>query len=184
MAPAGSMPIGDFAPILRRSVAPRPPGRLTALPRYITASVAPRAVAKGLEPVDRRKAWTRVHYVTNLIGNPLDLRGDRKLLPELRFLLAHGGAFAPRQIGRVVQGQTLRHLLDLMGADQVAIGTASPFDMADQQPLETSRGRCAHDPGRTRRSLLQNCAVPPERRAAEPQAPRRSYPGPCLHGGQ
>lgn len=37
----------------------------------------------------------------------------------------------------VFEPEALRYLVDLVGADRVAIGTDSPFDMADQQPIET-----------------------------------------------
>ncbi len=37
----------------------------------------------------------------------------------------------------VFEPQALRYLIDLVGSDHIAIGTDSPFDMADQQPLET-----------------------------------------------
>lgn len=117
------------------------------------------------------------YYLTNLVGNPLDttvmvanlmFSGVLDELPELRFLLAHGGGFTPYQIGRLVHGhkvrketqrisradpkallrrfyfdslvfepQALRFLVDLVGADHIAIGTDSPFDMADQDPAAT-----------------------------------------------
>ncbi len=117
------------------------------------------------------------YYLTNLIGNPLDttvmvanlmFSGTLDELPELKFLLAHGGGFTPYQIGRLVHGhkvrkethrasssdpkallrrfyfdslvfdpQSLRALIDLVGADRIAIGTDAPFDMADEEPLET-----------------------------------------------
>lgn len=37
----------------------------------------------------------------------------------------------------VFEPEALRYLIDLVGADRIAIGTDSPFDMADQQPMET-----------------------------------------------
>lgn len=37
----------------------------------------------------------------------------------------------------VFEPQALRYLIDLVGSDRIAIGTDSPFDMADQAPLET-----------------------------------------------
>jgi aminocarboxymuconate-semialdehyde decarboxylase len=117
------------------------------------------------------------YYLTNLIGNPLDtttcianlmFSGALDELPELKVLLAHGGGFAPYQIGRLVHGhrvrsetrarsssdpktllrrfyfdslvfepQALRYLVDLVGADHVAIGTDAPFDMADDDPAAT-----------------------------------------------
>ncbi len=123
------------------------------------------------------KSGLENYYLTNLIGNPLDttvmvanlmFSGTLDELPELRFLLAHGGGFTPYQIGRLVHGhkvrsetsrisgtdpktllkrfyfdslvfdpQALRALIDLVGADHVAIGTDAPFDMADEAPLAT-----------------------------------------------
>jgi aminocarboxymuconate-semialdehyde decarboxylase len=56
-------------------------------------------------------------YLTNLIGNPLDttimvanlmFSGVLDELPALRFLLAHGGGFAPYQIGRLAHGHVVR----------------------------------------------------------------------------
>jgi aminocarboxymuconate-semialdehyde decarboxylase len=123
------------------------------------------------------KAGLECYYLTNLIGNPLDtatcvanlmFSGALDELPELRILLAHGGGFAPYQIGRLVHGhkvrqetkarsasdpkallrrfyfdslvfepQALRYLIDLVGADRIAIGTDAPFDMADEDPAGT-----------------------------------------------
>jgi aminocarboxymuconate-semialdehyde decarboxylase len=37
----------------------------------------------------------------------------------------------------VFDPQALRYLIDLVGADHICIGTDSPFDMADQTPLQT-----------------------------------------------
>ncbi len=37
----------------------------------------------------------------------------------------------------VFEPQALRYLIDLVGADRIVIGTDSPFDMADQEPLQT-----------------------------------------------
>lgn len=123
------------------------------------------------------KSGLECYYLTNLIGNPLDtatcvanlmFSGALDELPDLKILLAHGGGFAPYQIGRLVHGhkmrkethahsasnpkellrrfyfdslvfepQALRYLIDLVGADRIAIGTDSPFDMADQDPAAT-----------------------------------------------
>jgi aminocarboxymuconate-semialdehyde decarboxylase len=117
------------------------------------------------------------YYLTNLIGNPLDtvtcvanlmFSGALDELPQLKILLAHGGGFAPYQIGRLVHGhrvrpetharsasdpkallkrfyfdslvfepEALRYLIDLVGADHIAIGTDAPFDMADPDPAAT-----------------------------------------------
>jgi aminocarboxymuconate-semialdehyde decarboxylase len=37
----------------------------------------------------------------------------------------------------VFDPQALRHLIDLVGADHVCIGTDAPFDMADMHPADT-----------------------------------------------
>jgi aminocarboxymuconate-semialdehyde decarboxylase len=123
------------------------------------------------------KGGLECYYLTNLVGNPLDtatcianlmFSGALDDLPELKFLFAHGGGFAPYQIGRLAHGhkvrsethaetatdprallrrlyfdslvfepQALRYLIDLVGADHIAIGTDSPFDMADEDPART-----------------------------------------------
>lgn len=123
------------------------------------------------------KTGLECYYLTNLIGNPLDtatcvanlmFSGTLDELPQLRILLAHGGGFAPYQIGRLMHGhqvrqetrarsstdpkallrrfyfdslvfepQALRYLIDLVGADRIAIGTDAPFDMADEHPVAT-----------------------------------------------
>jgi aminocarboxymuconate-semialdehyde decarboxylase len=57
------------------------------------------------------------YYLTNLIGNPLEttimvanlmFSGALDQLPELKILLAHGGGFAPYQVGRFVHGHKVR----------------------------------------------------------------------------
>jgi aminocarboxymuconate-semialdehyde decarboxylase len=63
------------------------------------------------------KSGLESYYLTNLIGNPLDTTtmlanlmysGALDELPELKICLAHGGGFAPYQIGRLVHGQRVR----------------------------------------------------------------------------
>src|SRR6201994_4380213 len=63
------------------------------------------------------KAGLENYYLTNLIGNPLDttvmlanlmFSGRLDELPELKLVLAHGGGFAPYQIGRLVHGHKVR----------------------------------------------------------------------------
>ena len=63
------------------------------------------------------KSGLECYYLTNLIGNPLDttvmlanlmFSGALDDLDELRICLAHGGGFAPYQIGRLVQGHRVR----------------------------------------------------------------------------
>ncbi|HEV8107769.1 MAG TPA: amidohydrolase family protein [Burkholderiales bacterium] len=57
------------------------------------------------------------YYLTNLIGNPLEttimvanlmFSGALDELPHLKMLLAHGGGFAPYQVGRFVHGHRVR----------------------------------------------------------------------------
>ena len=57
------------------------------------------------------------YYLTNLIGNPLEttimvanlmFSGALDELQELKILLAHGGGFAPYQVGRFVHGHKVR----------------------------------------------------------------------------
>ena len=57
------------------------------------------------------------YYLTNLIGNPLEttimvanlmFSGALDELRELKLLLAHGGGFAPYQVGRFVHGHKVR----------------------------------------------------------------------------
>lgn len=64
------------------------------------------------------KSGLEDYYLTNLIGNPLDttvmlanlmFSGVLDELPGLRMVLAHGGGFAPYQIGRLVHGHKVRH---------------------------------------------------------------------------
>lgn len=63
------------------------------------------------------KSGLESYYLTNLIGNPLDTTvmlanlmysGALDELPELKICLAHGGGFAPYQIGRLVHGHKVR----------------------------------------------------------------------------
>jgi aminocarboxymuconate-semialdehyde decarboxylase len=117
------------------------------------------------------------YYLTNLLGNPYDstlmianliFSGTLDELPELKLCVAHGGGFAPYQIGRLQHGhrvrpeprvntetsplqllgrlffdtitfypQALRYLIDVVGARHVVLGTDAPFDMGDEDPLET-----------------------------------------------
>jgi aminocarboxymuconate-semialdehyde decarboxylase len=63
------------------------------------------------------KSGLERYYLTNLVGNPLDTTvmlanlmysGALDELSELRLCLAHGGGFAPYQIGRLVHGHRVR----------------------------------------------------------------------------
>jgi aminocarboxymuconate-semialdehyde decarboxylase len=63
------------------------------------------------------KGGLECYYLTNLIGNPLDTAimlanlmysGALDELADLTMCLAHGGGFAPYQIGRLVHGHGVR----------------------------------------------------------------------------
>ncbi|MEO7009794.1 MAG: amidohydrolase family protein [Caldimonas sp.] len=63
------------------------------------------------------KGGLESYYLTNLIGNPLDTTtmlahlmysGALDELADLKICLAHGGGFAPYQIGRLVHGHEVR----------------------------------------------------------------------------
>lgn len=109
-----------FRPILRRA---QELGLLVfAHPYYVGAKT-------GLE----------CYYLTNLIGNPLDttimlanlmFSGALDELDELRICLAHGGGFAPYQIGRLVHGHRVR-------AEARAHSTASPKDLLRRLYFDT-----------------------------------------------
>lgn len=77
------------------------------------------------------KSGLESYYLTNLVGNPLDTTvmlahlmysGALDELSELRICLAHGGGFAPYQIGRLVRGHAVR-------AETRAHSTTSPKDL-------------------------------------------------------
>ncbi|MCC6533051.1 MAG: amidohydrolase [Burkholderiales bacterium] len=116
------------------------------------------------------------YYLNNLIGNPLMTAvmvghlmfgGVFDELPELKWVLAHGGGHLPYQLGRFVHGyqvrdepksqgarrpdnylrqiyfdalihnpKALRFLVDLVGAEHIMLGTDSPFDMGDFNPVD------------------------------------------------
>ena len=77
------------------------------------------------------KAGLECYYLTNLVGNPLDTTimlanlmysGTLDELPDLKLCLAHGGGFAPYQIGRLVHGHKVR-------AETNARSKSSPMDL-------------------------------------------------------
>ncbi len=77
------------------------------------------------------KTGLECFYLTNLVGNPLDttvmlanlmFSGALDELDELRLCLAHGGGFAPYQIGRLVHGHRVR-------AETHARSGSSPKDL-------------------------------------------------------
>ncbi|OPY97045.1 aminocarboxymuconate-semialdehyde decarboxylase [Bradyrhizobium sacchari] len=77
------------------------------------------------------KSGLENYYLTNLIGNPLDttvmlanlmFSGRLDELPDLKLVLAHGGGFAPYQIGRLVHGHAVRN-------EAKSISKSSPKDL-------------------------------------------------------
>jgi len=116
------------------------------------------------------------YYLNNLIGNPLMtatmlanliFSGALDEVPDLKWVLAHGGGHVPYQFGRWIHGyhcreepkskgakrpdvylrqiyfdalihnpKSLRFLIDLVGADHLMLGTDSPFDMGEENPVD------------------------------------------------
>jgi aminocarboxymuconate-semialdehyde decarboxylase len=77
------------------------------------------------------KGGLESYYLTNLIGNPLDTTtmlahlmysGALDELADLKICLAHGGGFAPYQIGRLVHGHKVR-------AEAHKLSKTSPKDL-------------------------------------------------------
>ncbi len=77
------------------------------------------------------KSGLKDYYLTNLIGNPLEtalivadlmFSGALDELPDLKIGLAHGGGFAPYQIGRLVHGHKVR-------GETRARSASSPLDL-------------------------------------------------------
>ncbi len=107
---------------------------------------------------------------TTLAAAQLIFGGVLDRHPDLIMILAHGGGYWPYQFGRFDRGhavrpecrgaaqapraylrafyydtvvhsaEALRYLTDLVGADRVLLGTDSPFDMGDPEPLATLDG--------------------------------------------
>ncbi len=124
---------------------------------------------------------------TALAGAALIFGGVLDRHPDLRILLSHGGGALPWLLGRLDHGfevraecrgidrppsewarrflydtvvfrpQTLRALIELMGADRVVLGTDFPFDMSDPRPLETL-DQAVGDP-HVRRAILDGNAA-------------------------
>jgi aminocarboxymuconate-semialdehyde decarboxylase len=97
-APGGEIAGPKYRPLLRR-----------AQELKLTVFAHPNTVGAG--------GRLECYYLTNLIGNPLDttimvanlmFSGALDELPALKMLLAHGGGFAPYQVGRLVHGQRVR----------------------------------------------------------------------------
>jgi aminocarboxymuconate-semialdehyde decarboxylase len=91
--------------------------------------------------------------------------GVLERFPEVRIILSHGGGALPHIIGRLRQGaavrpecrtraqdpiaglgklyydtivfdpQILRHIVSIVGASQVVLGTDYPFDMSEDDPI-------------------------------------------------
>jgi len=97
-APAGELADPRYRPILRR-----------AQDLKMTIFAHPNTIGTG--------GRLDCYYLTNLIGNPLEttimvanlmFSGALDDLPRLKMLLAHGGGFAPYQVGRFVHGHKVR----------------------------------------------------------------------------
>jgi len=97
-APAGELADPRYRPILRR-----------AQELKMTIFAHPNTIGTG--------GRLDCYYLTNLIGNPLEttimvanlmFSGALDELPRLKMLLAHGGGFAPYQVGRFVHGHKVR----------------------------------------------------------------------------
>ncbi len=85
------------------------------------------------------KAGLESYYLTNLAGNPADtavsianliFSGALDELAGLKILAAHGGGYAPYQIGRLVHGHKVR-------AEARAITASSPKDLLKQLYFDT-----------------------------------------------
>ena len=97
-APAGELADPRYRPVLRR-----------AQELKMTIFAHPNTIGSG--------GRLDCYYLTNLIGNPLEttimvanlmFSGALDELPRLKMLLAHGGGFAPYQVGRFVHGHKVR----------------------------------------------------------------------------
>ena len=97
-APAGELADPRYRPVLRR-----------AQELKMTIFAHPNTIGAG--------GRLDCYYLTNLIGNPLEttimvanlmFSGALDQLPRLKMLLAHGGGFAPYQVGRFVHGHKVR----------------------------------------------------------------------------
>jgi aminocarboxymuconate-semialdehyde decarboxylase len=98
VAPGGELADPKYRPILRR-----------AQELKMTIFAHPNTIGSG--------GRLDCYYLTNLIGNPLEttimvanlmFSGALDELPRLKMLLAHGGGFAPYQVGRFVHGHKVR----------------------------------------------------------------------------
>jgi len=98
LAPGGELADPKYRPLLRR-----------AQELKMTIFAHPNTIGTG--------GRLDCYYLTNLIGNPLEttimvaklmFSGALDELRELKLLLAHGGGFAPYQVGRFVHGHKVR----------------------------------------------------------------------------
>jgi aminocarboxymuconate-semialdehyde decarboxylase len=98
VGPAGELADPKYRPVLRR-----------AQELKMTIFAHPNTIGAG--------GRLDCYYLTNLIGNPLEttimvanlmFSGALDELPRLKMLLAHGGGFAPYQVGRFVHGHRVR----------------------------------------------------------------------------
>jgi aminocarboxymuconate-semialdehyde decarboxylase len=98
LAPGGELADPQYRPLLRR-----------AQELKMTIFTHPNTIGAG--------GRLDCYYLTNLIGNPLEttimvanlmFSGALDELPDLKLLLAHGGGFAPYQVGRFVHGHKVR----------------------------------------------------------------------------
>jgi aminocarboxymuconate-semialdehyde decarboxylase len=119
----------------------------------------PRVASYYLHNLVANPLDTTLAAVQVIFGGVLDLH------PDLILILAHGGGYWPYQFGRFDRGyavrpecrgaarapraylrafyydtvvhsaEALRYLIGLVGAERVLLGTDSPFDMGDPEPL-------------------------------------------------
>jgi len=124
-APGGELADPKYRPLLRR-----------AQELKMTLFTHPNTIGAG--------GRLDCYYLTNLIGNPLEttimvanlmLSGALDELPGLKVLLAHGGGFAPYQIGRFAHGHAVR-------PETRAHTASSPNEMLKRFHFDT----LTHDP--------------------------------------
>jgi aminocarboxymuconate-semialdehyde decarboxylase len=98
VAPGGELADAKYRPLLRR-----------AQELKLTVFTHPNTIGSA--------GRLDCYYLANLIGNPLEttimvanlmFSGALDELPRLKILLAHGGGFAPYQVGRFVHGHKMR----------------------------------------------------------------------------
>ena len=126
VAPRGEIADPKYRPLLRR-----------AQELKLTVFAHPNTVGAGAGRLAD-------YYLANIVGNPLETTimlshliysGALDELPELKLLLAHGGGFAPYQIGRLVHGHKVR-------AEARANSGSSPKQLLKRLYFDT----ITHDP--------------------------------------